>query len=324
MKAIDISGRRVGLLVAVRKMTDRGGQPTRPWECLCECGGTRLMLVREFLRAERLGRSLHCGCRRLKELKHDGSVGQRYRAMRASRGLCTRCGARRPAAGGRMCRTCRTRSVRGAARHRYMTTEERFWACVHRSADDACWEWQGKRGRGYGHLNVNGKRTLAHRYSFTINVGPIPPHLFVCHRCDNPPCVNPAHLFLGTAQDNTADMDAKGRRITVRGEDAGSARLTAEQALAIWRSEGRAAEVGARFGVSAGAVKSIRQGRTWGHVTGGPATYERPKPRQTNRVPPETESNVITMLAAGHRIGEVAARFGISDVTVRAIRRRAA
>lgn len=324
MKPVDITDRRVGHLVAVRKLTERGDHPSRPWECVCDCGGRRLMLVRDFLRAEREGHPLHCGCRRLKPLDADGNVGQRYRAQRAERGLCTRCGRRRPESGQRTCRTCHERPVGAAARHRYMTTEERFWAAVQRGPADACWEWQGKRDRGYGHLGVNGRRTLAHRYSYELHVGPIDDGLFVCHRCDNPSCVNPAHLFLGTAQDNTADMDANGRRVIVRGEQSGSAVLTAQEALDIWRSEGRAADVGLRFGVSAGAVKSIRQGRSWAHVTGGPATYERPKPRQPNRTPDHVRAAVREALASGNRIAEVARAFSLSDVTVRAIGRRTA
>jgi hypothetical protein len=76
-----------------------------------------------------------------------------------------------------------------------------------------CMEWRGlKRQDGYGVLFVGQRRVSAHRYSFqTYNNVQLQPHQFVCHRCDNPPCVNPAHLFVGSAKDNAADMIAKGR-----------------------------------------------------------------------------------------------------------------
>jgi len=72
----------------------------------------------------------------------------------------------------------------------------------------------GKIGGGYGRVNFNGQRFVAHRLAWELTNGPIPEGLFVLHKCDNPPCINPDHLFLGTNKDNTQDMLAKGRRQT--------------------------------------------------------------------------------------------------------------
>ena len=313
MKAIDIAGRRFGLLVAVRKIADRGGFASRPWECVCDCGAGRLVLARDLLRAEREAVVMSCGCRRLVEPKPDGDVGQRRRAGFIAAGLCSRCGKTAAANGRRLCSACLVRAPANAKRHRYMTPTERLWAEVERGAVDACWEWRGKKTSfGYGSLCHLGKKDGAHRVAFMLSVGPIPDGMFVCHRCDNPPCCNPAHLFLGTVQDNTADMDRKGRRRTGCPSD-----LTADQVIAIWNSQGTASSVGEKHGLSAGAVKSIWQGRSWAKVTGGPATHHvRAKPTPWNVVSADVVVEIRRLSLLGLSMGEIERRTGISRPTV--------
>lgn len=92
--------------------------------------------------------------------------------------------------------------------------EQRFWRNVGMQPRDACWPWRGnttKGPAGYGSFSVNGRVEYTHRYSYELHKGPIPPGLQVMHACDNPACVNPAHLSLGTAADNARDCMHKGR-----------------------------------------------------------------------------------------------------------------
>lgn len=94
--------------------------------------------------------------------------------------------------------------------------ESRFWSKV--SKGDGCWEWTGYRLKnGYGQFRPGpGQRTKAHRYSYELAYGPISDGMFICHHCDNPPCVRPDHLFVGTPADNSHDRDIKGRGIRGR------------------------------------------------------------------------------------------------------------
>lgn len=88
---------------------------------------------------------------------------------------------------------------------------KRFWASVSVRGDGECWKWIGAQTHGYGSANIDGRRKGAHRVLMAALVGPIPRDLFVCHRCDNPLCCNPSHLFLGNHADNMRDMVMKGR-----------------------------------------------------------------------------------------------------------------
>jgi hypothetical protein len=110
---------------------------------------------------------------------------------------------------------CSARYARSQRRYVRATIEERFWKYVAKGEPGSCWEWQGaKDHHGYGRLNSpghSGPVLKAHRVSYEIHAGPIERGLHVLHSCDNPPCVNPAHLRLGSPADNTEDRLSRGR-----------------------------------------------------------------------------------------------------------------
>jgi hypothetical protein len=150
--------------------------------------------------------------------------------------------------------------------------EDRFWRYVDKRGPDECWPWKSTKLPGkwpYGIWSVGGKRVSAHRIAYALQDGweaglrEIPEDMLVCHHCDNPSCCNPKHLFLGTPKDNTADMDRKGRRGYVKGEDNGNSKLTLMQAQEIKRSGETYRELAERYGVSIPAIQSIKNGRTW-------------------------------------------------------------
>lgn len=144
--------------------------------------------------------------------------------------------------------------------------KKNFWKKVLKT--ESCWIWLAHRHpQGYGVLTVSGKNCRAHRFSWELHNGQIPHGLWVLHKCDNPPCVNPGHLFLGTRSDNMNDCSAKGRMLN--GEKNHNARLTIGDVVII-RSSARARRaLGKEFGVSVTTISNIQNGNSWKHVLMG-------------------------------------------------------
>lgn len=128
-----------------------------------------------------------------------------------------------------------------------------------------CWIWTASLGnKGYGHFWDGKKPTPAHRASYQIHFGEIVDGLFVLHRCDNRLCVNPDHLFLGTVQDNTADMVEKDRQ--AKGSRVGASKLTEGQIDAIRSDRRSQRKIGAEYGVSHTTIGQIKNNQLWRHV----------------------------------------------------------
>jgi hypothetical protein len=168
---------------------------------------------------------------------------------------------------------------------------EALWAKVDKTGE--CWLFTGARlPRGYGMISAEGRRVYAHRLSYELNIGSIPAGMFVCHRCDNPSCVRPEHLFLGTHHENMADMTAKGRQArgnthgsrlrpetnhspkkklnAARGERSGKAKLTEAQVVAIRSAYATGGTSQLRLakehGVAESLIWAIVHRRIWAHV----------------------------------------------------------
>ena len=151
------------------------------------------------------------------------------------------------------------------------TVAERFWPKVTKAGPDDCWPWNaGRDDKGYGTLSTrHGKSPVkAHRVSWELHNGPIPPGKEVMHDCDNPPCVNPRHLKLGTHQQNMADAHKRGRINNYRhgrGENNNAAKLTADQVREVRLFAGKLTQtaLAKEFKVSRRTIFNILNRKQW-------------------------------------------------------------
>lgn len=163
------------------------------------------------------------------------------------------------------------RYIRYHFMRRHWHSTEHFWSKVDKSAGpDACWVWRGSsRGDRYGAIKWRKKLWMAHRLSYTLAYGPIPDGMDVLHRCDNPPCVNPTHLFPGTQQDNVIDKVVKGRQ--ARGQMITRARFTDQEIIAIRTKHANGAttrELATEYKTDTSYIRRIVLRKRWGHLSG--------------------------------------------------------
>lgn len=182
-----------------------------------------------------------------------------------------------------------------------------------------CWEWSGGKSHGYGQTRVHelwgATPVYAHRLAALLKFGPISSNLRVCHSCDNPCCIRPDHLFLGTDADNLSDMKAKGRSAV--GEKNGMVKLSDRdiEAIRLLVSEGfTQREVAKRYGVSEGHLSTIIKGKRRATAAG--------KIRQRHGLAKLTEDQVLKMYALhdqGWSATELGKKFKVSDATAHCV-----
>lgn len=180
-----------------------------------------------------------------------------------------------------------------------------------------CWTWTGSTGpKGYGYFSLKGITQRAHRAAYYFAHGVDPGAMFVCHRCDNPSCVRPSHLFLGTIYDNNADMRAKGRG--ARGTRQGFAKLTddgARSAVEAFRAGQTLTQIARKLGVDRTAIGDVISAKTWAHATGLTA----PIPVSRSRGLTAGLVRDIRHAAANSTLSykRLAKQYGVTDVTIR-------
>ncbi len=190
---------------------------------------------------------------------------------------------------------------------------QKFWSKVDKSAgDEGCWNWTAAKSRGYGRFVNQRKPKLCHRITYSLMVGD-PSGKFVCHKCDNPACVNPKHLFLGSQSDNMADMAKKGRRKgKLIGEKHPLALVSDEVALEIKKatlSGDAARKIANQFGVSINTVTNIRRGKSYPHL---PDFGYKPRIKPVSRFSEADKLNMVRLRATGKAYTEIAKLYGCS------------
>lgn len=195
--------------------------------------------------------------------------------------------------------------------------EERFWARVEKQGIEECWEWQGAQNCGYGILTMRfpGGRDQwrAHRLSWTLHFGAIPENRFVCHKCDNPGCVNPHHLFLGTGADNMNDAKIKGR--TTIGEKHPGVKLSEKEVLEIRKKYATGSflqrDLGTEFGIAETTVSQIILGKIWTLLPGAVSSRHYGK-----KLTPEMVQEIRRRWEEGESRRQLVRAFGVNPVTI--------
>ncbi len=168
----------------------------------------------------------------------------------------------------RQCEYC-NKSFQGIHNQNHCTLVCRFWSKIKIKAPNKCWEWKGTKSHGYAIIRVNRHNVKAARLAYKIKHGEVPVNMFILHKCDNPGCVNPNHLFPGTQADNNKDMAQKNRCNPLKGEDNPLSKLTEKDVIKIRAKLNQGfthRQIAKEFSVSYFLIGSIKRKKAWKHL----------------------------------------------------------
>jgi predicted XRE-type DNA-binding protein len=194
------------------------------------------------------------------------------------------------------------------------TFTNRFWRKVDIKGEDSCWNWlAGADKDGYGFVTFHGITYKSTHIAYMITYGEFENGLFVCHKCDNPSCVNPKHLFLGTGNDNVKDRHSKKRDAI--GSQVGTSKLNEEQVSEIMRlyfnKEMMVKDIAEKFGINRSTITKIAKGTGWQHVEKNRSIFDRGR-----KLTKESANQIRDMFANGVIQKEIALLFNIDQSTV--------
>ena len=199
------------------------------------------------------------------------------------------------------------------------STAARFNSRIQKDEASGCWLWTGaSHRRGYGAIKHANQQWKAHRLSWLLAKGENPGNLLVCHKCDNPRCVNPDHLFLGTNKDNMKDCVSKRRNCF--GSKHPSAKLTEADVIAIYEDPRSQPAISASYGIPQAAVSRIKLAKSWTHVTRTPKV-SMARIGDRNHCCKISDSDVLVIRESREPLKVLASRYGVSESAISTIRR---
>lgn len=191
---------------------------------------------------------------------------------------------------------------------------ERFWSKVDKRGEDECWNWiKFKDKDGYGNLTFRQKSYPAHRFAYYLEFGEYDDNCFVCHKCDNPSCVNPNHLFLGDSKTNVADRHIKNRDAI--GSKIGTSKLLESEVSEIMRlyfnKLMKIKDIAKKFNINKSTIERIISGERWGHVVENRGIYDNGR-----RLTKESAEEIRNLYKQGVMQIDIAPMFNIDQSTV--------